>query len=308
MASIDGITIDVLRVYNKSFSRSYRSLWTGDGFTYPQDVNMTERGWNIRGTLNDPTQEEVDRFEGLNQHGNIVLLDLDSDRTGFIQWVIVERITVSPALGTIYRFDMNVRKVPCIGTMYIQTDDIVLHDLHYRAGYKVVDPLVGDFNKAWSANRLVQTWEFYLDNDKNAIQEAILEICACADISTIEISGWKAAAWVQIGDWGGAHAWNAARNFTDDDLIVHSFKVQKGVRGQLLAGIGTISNMLGNYNRVLASITNMAADAIPLTNVSTDYASYQLLLKVEITSTSRETMRPYPVINYITGGLGPAPA
>jgi hypothetical protein len=312
MATIDGITIDVLRVYNKSFARSFRSLWTGDGYSYPQDVNWTERGWNIRGTLNAPTQEEVDRLEGLNQHGNPVLLDLDSDRTGFIQWVIVERFTVSPVLGTVYRFDMNVRKIPCIGTMYIQTDDIVLHDLHYRASYKVVDPLVGDFNKVWSSNRLVQTWEFYLDNDLNAIQVAILEIFACEDISTIEIWGWKdpggGHAWVQIGDWGGAHAWNAVRNFTDDDAVVHAFQVQQGDRGDVLAGIGTISNMLGNFHRVLCEITAMQADAAPTTNVSTDHASYQLLLKAEITSTSRETLRPYPIINYITGGIGPTPA
>jgi hypothetical protein len=172
----------------------------------------------------------------------------------------------------------------------------------------VVDPFIGDFNKAWSGSNLVQTWEFYLDNDNNAITTAILEIFACADIDTIEISGWKAAAWSSIGDWGGLHAWNAIRNFTDDDAVVHAFQVQKGVRGQTLAGIGTISNMLGNYNRVLCEITNLQANADPLDDLSTDVASTQLLLKAEITSTSREALRPYPVIRYITGGIGPDPA
>jgi hypothetical protein len=311
MATIDGITLDVISTMPKTFSRSFRSLWTGDGFSYPQDVNWTERGWNIRGILNSPTQEEIDRLEGLNQHGNPVLLDLNDKYTAFIQWVIVERLTATPILGSLYRFDMNVRKIPCIGTMYMQTDDVYLHDLHYRASYKVVDPLVGDFNKVWSANRLVQTWEFYVDNDNNGITTAILEIFACADISTIEIWGWKDLtphAWSQIGDWGGAHAWNAIRNFTDDGANVMTFQVQKGVRGEALAGVGTISNMLGNYNRVLCEITNLQADAAPLTDVSTKHQDDQILLKVEITSTSRETLRPFPVINYVTGGIGPPSA
>ncbi|GAH62795.1 unnamed protein product, partial [marine sediment metagenome] len=109
MAKIDNITLGTVRVYNKSFSRSQRSLYTGDGFSYPQDVNWTERGWNIRGTLNAQTQAVIDSIENLNNHGNPVILDLDDKYTGFIQWVIVERFTATPMKGTLYRYDMNVR-------------------------------------------------------------------------------------------------------------------------------------------------------------------------------------------------------
>ena len=311
MAKIDNITLGTVRVFNKSFSRRFIGLWTGDGFSYPQDVNSMERGWNIRGTLNAPTAAVINSIENLNNYGQPVILDLNDKYTGFIQWVIVERLTVTPIIGTLYRYDLTVRKIPCIGTMLVQTTGVYLHGLDYRASFKMVDATVGRFNKVWSANRLVQTWEFFLDNDVNAITTAILEFFSCEDISTIEIWGWENApphAWLQIGDWGGGDAWNANKVFTDDDAVAHTFKVQKGVRGEALAGIGTISNKLGNYNRVLCSVTALAADAAPLTDVSTVHASEQLLLKVEITSTSREALRPYPVINYITGGLGPEPA
>ena len=308
MAKIDNITLGTVRAMPKSFSRSIRSLYTGDGYTYPQDVNWVERGWNIRGTLNAPSAAVTNSIENLNNHSNPVILDLNDKYTGFISWVMVERFPITQQIGTIYRYDLNVKTIPCIGTTYMQTLGVYLHDLDYRASYKKFDPLVGRFNKQWSADRLEQTWEFYVDNDLNAITVALLEVYTCFDISSFRLRGWKAAAWDQIGEWGGADIWNLIVNWVDDDAVAHNIQVQKGVRGEVLPGVGTISNGMGNYNRVLCEIDNLTADATPTSDRSTHYGGDQLLLEAKIISTSREALRPYPVIDYITGGLGPAPA
>lgn len=316
MAKIDNYDLGTCRVFNKSFARRYVGLWTGDGYNHPQDVNSKSRGWSIRGVRASPTAAEMSAFEGLNNYPQPVILDLNSIVPGFIQWVFVERLVLGRrnAVTNLYTYDLTVRKVPGIGSMYIQTAGVHLHSLNYRASLKRVDPMVGgSFNKVWSASRLVQTFEFYLDNDNNAITTAFLEFFACADISTIKIWGWKDLTphdWSLIGDWGG-DAWDVQKNFTGDGPgpITHVFRVDKGVRGEVTANVGTISNSLGNYNRVLAKITLLQADATPLTNTSLIHANYQLLLKVEITSTSREAvLRPYPIVTYITGGLGPEPA
>lgn len=313
MAKIDNYDLGTCRVFNKSFARRYVGLWTGDGYSHPQDVNSKERGWNIRGVRASPTAAEMSAFEGLNNYPQPVILDLNDKVAGFIQWVFVERLVVGrrSAVTNLYTYDLTVRKVPGIGSMYIQTPGVVLHSLNYRAALRRVDPMVGgNFNKVWSANRLEQTWEFYLDNDNNLLTTAILEIFAGDDVSRFALWGWKTAAWDIIGDWnGGADTWNDVKNWTDEDgAPAHDFQVQRGVRGQALAGIGTISNSLGNYRRVLIEITNLAADGTPTDDRSTHYGGDQLLLKAKIYSTSREALRPNPIVTYITGGLGPEPA
>ena len=263
----------------------------------------------LRCTLNAPAAAALNSLENLSNHSLPVLLDLDDKYTGFIYWVMVESLRSAPVKGSIYRFDLTVWQIPCIGVTYIQTADMALHSRDYRASYKVFDPLVGSFNKAWSANRLEQTWEFYLDNDANAIQTAILEIWGSDNVSRLTLWGWKAAAWNEIGDWGGGvDAWNDGKNWTDDDMAAHNFQAQRGYRGQFLAGVGTVSMMMGCYNRVLIEIDNFTADATPASDLSTHYGGDQLLLKAKLYSTSREVLRPYPVVTYVTGGMGWPPA
>ena len=307
MAKIDNVTLGTVRAMPKSFTRSIRSLYTGDGFSYPQDVNWIERGWNIRGTLNAPSAAVINNVENLNNHSLPVILDLDDKYTDFIQWVVVERFNIAPVLGSLYRYDLHVRKIPCIGTMYIQTTDIYIHSLDYRANYRTVDPTVGSFDKVWGANRRVQTWEFYIDNDKNGAQDAIIEIFGSDDISGFKLWGWHTAAWSLIKDWTGGQ-WNAIQAWQDEDIVDHNFQAMYGDRGDVLAGIGTISNKLGNKHRVLLEITNLTADATPANDRSTHYGGDQLLLKAEITCAFKETLRPHPIVTYITGGLGPDPA
>ncbi|MCK4582549.1 hypothetical protein KAU18_04470 [Candidatus Bathyarchaeota archaeon] len=59
--------------------------------------------------------------------------------------------------------------------------------------------------------------------------------------------------------------------------------------------------MLGLSRRVLLSITAMQAQGS--NDMSTDYGSDQLLLKVTAEHTQRETARPYLVLTYVDGSL-----
>lgn len=305
MVKLDNFDLGAVRAPQpRRVSRRYVSTWTGDGFVYPQDVAWVERGWQVLGTLANPSAADVETLEGLALNPNPVVLDLDDKVSGFIRWVVVEDVDPEP-VGGVLRYGIRMQQVPCVGVMYMQTDDIYLHGLDYRAALKVADPLTGHFSHEWAANRLTQTWQTYMDNDKNAIQTAILEIWGTDDISRLQLWGWKAAAWSAIADWGNADAWNAIKNWTDGDGAAHDFQANKSYRGQALAGIGTISWMLGNLYRVLMEVTNLTADAAPASDMSTHYGGDQLLLKLALTSTSREALRPLPVVTYRTGGLGP---
>ena len=303
---IGGVNIGNVQRVEPTYRRSNVETKVGGGLTHWQNLYSPSVQWHITGYIASPTPTAVNKILNL-QHGLPVLVDLNDRWPGFITWGRVSEIRPSPGrLGNVFYYDMVINEVPAIGVTYMQTSEAYLHDIDYQANYRVFNPLSGRFAKEVTGDRMDWTWEFYVDNDKNAIQTVIIELQVGDDIDKLKIWGWKAAAWSLIGDWGGADAWDAVKNFVDDGATTHAFRFQEGDRGDALAGIGTVSQMLGLSRRVLGSITLMSAHIAP--DLSTDYSLDQILLKFTAEHTQREAARPYPVLTYVDGSLDYGPA
>ena len=303
---IGNIDIGTVQIVTPIYRRGNVESKVGGGVTYWQNLASPSVRWSIYTYLKSPTEEELNNILNL-VHGLPVLVDLHSFKAGFVSWGRVTEVRPQPMRigGQVY-LDIVVNQVPAIGVTYVQTADVYTHSRAYQSNQKVFNPLDGAYNPSFTADRLDWTWEFYLDNDKNAIQTAILEIQVGDDVDKLKIWGWKAGAWAVIGDWGGGDAWNAAKDFIDDGAITHVFKFQEGDRGDTHAGIGVVSQMLGTERRLLGSITLLSAHIAP--DLSTDYSLDQILLKVTVEHTLREAARPYPVITYVDGSLDYGPA
>ena len=298
---IAGVDIGTVQSVSPIYRRGSVETRVGGGLTYWQNTGSPSVRWSIYTYLKSPTQTQLDAVLNL-QHGLPVLVDLESFKSGFITWGRVAEVKPSPLrVGGLVYLDILVNEIPGIGTTYVQTDGIYLHDLQYQSNQRVFNPLGARYNKSVTGDRLDWTWEFYLDNDTAGILTAVIEFQVGDDVDKLKVWGWKGGAWSLIGDWGGADAWNADKNFVDDGTITHVCKFQEGNRGAVLAGIGTISQMLGTYRRVLGSITLLSAHIAP--DLSTDVSLDQILLKVTAEHTLREAARPYPVITYVDGSL-----
>jgi len=198
---------------------------------------------------------------------------------------------------------MLIQIQAAIGHTSINTGDyMVFADLDYRAQQKFFDPTFGKHNKTWSSDRLALQYEFYLTNTVGVSATPVIEIQCGNDIDKVEIWAWKNGAWDAVGTWGtGGTAWGTAgADWTDEDTWAHTPTADKSTRGATL-GIGTVSKSLGCKYRVLFKLTNIRLQSGTL--VSTKYGAWQLKLRVKITHTQRETLRPYPVITYIEGGM-----
>lgn len=272
---------------------------SGVGLTYHRNLNSDSVRWRLTGRLSSPTKAQVQALLNL-KHGLPVLVDLDDRFPGWITWGRVSEIAPRPSrVGGVFNYTLTVDQIPGIGSTYVQTDDVYLHDLNYRTSFKAFDPALAKFNLSVTSNRLDWTWESYVDNDKNSIQTAILEFQVGDDIDAFTIWGWKSGGWVLIGDWGDADTWGAGKAFVDNDSYSHTFKANYGSMGEDVTGIGTISRLSGFNRRVLLSITNLRAHSG--NDMSTDYTGDQLLLKMTAEHNQRETLRPYPVVTYIDG-------
>ncbi len=298
---IGGVDVGNVLTAEPTIRRRNYEVSVGGGLTYWQNLYNPSAQWRITGYLKAPTATAVNKLLNL-QHGLPVLVDLDDRWAGFITWGRVAEVRPRPSrVGKVFYYEILVNEIPAIGVTYLQTAEAYLHDLDYYANHKVFNPLSGRFAKSVTVDRLDWTWQFYLDNDKASEQVLVLEFQVGDDIDKLKIWGWKTAGWSLIGDWGGAQAWDATRDFIDDQPITHVFRANEGIRGAVKAGIGTISQMMGLKNRVLLSVTRMMADGV--SDLSTDYKSDQILLKVTAEHTERETARPYPVLTYVDGSL-----
>jgi len=301
---IGGVDIGNVLIPEPIIRRKNTESPVGGGLTYWQNLYSPSTQWRITGYLKAPTTTAVNQLLNL-KHGLPVLVDLDDRWPGFITWGRVAEIRPRPSrVGNVFYYDMLVNEVPAIGVTYLQTSEAYLHDLDYHANHRVFNPLSGRFAKSVTLDLLDWSWQFYVDNDKISIQTLIQEFQVGDDIDKLKIWGWKLNGshdWSLIGDWGGADAWDAEKTFTDDDAIAHVFRANYGDRGDVKAGIGTISQMLGLSRRVLLSITLMQAQSG--NDYSTDHSSDQLLLKVTAEHNQREAARPYPVLTYVDGSL-----
>jgi len=288
--------------------RRQNELATAAG-TFWQNIYGSPLDWQISGYMKAPTLAVVRSLLNL-KHGLPVLLDLNDRWAGFIHWGRVGEISLrKQRASTLVYYDILFHQIPAIGTTYLQTPEMWLHDLDYRVSHRMFDPGIGSFNQSVSSDRLDWTWEYFLDNDKVSIQTGILEFQVGDDIDKLKIWGWKLDGthdWSLIGDWNGADAWAASKTFTDDGAISHVLKLDEGVRGEVIAGIGTISQMLGLTRRCLLSVTLMQAHTD--NDYSTDHSLDQIHLKVTAEHNARETLRPNPVLTYVDGSFPPGRA
>lgn len=291
-----GVILDIARVTKRSSSTV---LVNGSSGSFTQDLISEQRSWTLEGSIYDPTQTQQDRLENL--YGEVVLLDaLEVSRFGYVK--VVTGSSHYDGRPKRLGYSLELASVPAIGFTRSLTSDVYLHDLDYRHNLETFDPHHGRFAVTYSAGRLEVDWSFYVDNDSVDAETALLEFQAGDNLASLELWGWKAAAWSLIGHWGGEDAWDAVKAWTDDDAVSHDFRANTGLRGAAVAGIGTLSLGLGCQKRVLLSIATLSAEGA--TDLSTAYGSDQLLLKAKLVHTSLESARAYPRITYVDGSLG----
>jgi hypothetical protein len=308
LAKIDNQSLGTVNTYRCEPRRILGSYGVGSGHGYSPDSNLLVEDVEVTGVLQGPSNATVDSFENLRLNGNPVLWDFADKFSNQVFFAKVTEMPIVPQKNTLYRYMARGIRVPCIGTVHSQTPGVWLHDLDYRHSLRTLDPLRGRFAREWSADRLTQTSNLYVDNDNNAVTEALLEIWVSDNPLSLRLYGWKAAAWSEIGYWGAIDAWGDAKAWTDGDGVAHSLKANYGVMGAAITGIGSLGYMPGNYTRVLLSVPSLSADATPSADLSTHYGGDQLLLKMVLAQSSREALRPHPVVTYVDGGLNWGPA
>ena len=268
------------------------------------NMELQTHEWRFEGFLVDPTQSALESLENMRNHALLVLIDMteiDARVIGYGKLIYFRKMRGEDE-ATIINYEGIFRLQPAIGTTCVCTANTYLHDLDYRAKLSRFDPNIGKFNRNYEATRLVFIFECYLDNYAGGTQDPVIEIQCGDDIYRLEAFAWKNSAWSAIGTWGtGGTAWGTASSaWTDQDSVSHTPTADRGDRGAAL-GIGTISLSLGCKKRILLKITNFLTQTGD--HVSTKYGSSQLKLQLKLTHTSREALRPYPHITYISGGV-----
>jgi hypothetical protein len=305
MAKIENIDLGIITTIEQIEKKTFIDVSpVGALGVYNQNLINEQHEWRIEGELIDPTQDSIESLNNIRSHGLIVFIDLSDQRAdllGFGKVVNLRKID-EENVGTLTDYEMILRFQPAVALTRLNIDQMYLHDLDYRAKFSYVDPHFGKHGKTYTS-ALIMDYQLYVDNYKNAAQDAIIEIQCGDDIDKIEVYGWKAAAWSAIGTWGtGGTAWGTAGSaWTDGDAVSHTPTVDRGDRGEAVS-VGTISLNLGCKKRILLKITNFTSGS-GVNHLSTKYGSYQLKLKVKLTHTQRESLRPYPLITYVEGGL-----
>jgi len=303
VAKIDDIDLGYIRLFERVTRKQLVEAVSAGAFTYWQNLVASSSSWRIIGVLDaEDAASTIKRLQNLHVHGLPVLIDLDDLLDGFIAWgrVAEFRERMEAERSGVYQYELVVNLVPGIGVTYLHTGDAELHDLDYRAAFRAFDPVQGRFGLEVSADRLVWTHQFYLDNDASSIQDLVFEVQVGDDINGFRIYAYKEGAWRLVGDWGGADSWGATKSFIDENAVSHDFTVDHGTRGEALTH-GTISRMPGLIRRVLIEVSNMQAQSG--NDYSIDYGSDQLLLKVSAIHAAREALRPLPLVTYVDGSF-----
>lgn len=279
----------------------------GEGGAYPQSMTCYRQTWHIEGHLNNPTQAQREAFLGL-ENDEVMLVEVPAFSLFGYGKVREIRMWVDNVYPNVYHYDMEVSGCPAIGKTHVQTNDVYLHDLAYRMNLKSFDPHFQRFNMNYSSDRFTVDYQFYLDNDKDSVQDAVIEIECGDDINRFYLYHYNGSGWSVVGTWGtGATAWGGTISFDDAGTIAHNAVVNYGSRGASLEGIGVVSRKLGCKYRVLCLIGSLSAHSAA--DLTTDYSHDQLLLKVALEHSAAESgPRDYVKMTYVDGSLDHGPA
>jgi hypothetical protein len=270
---------------------------------YSQSTVCFSKKWRIEGLLKNPSQTERESLINL-QNDEVMLVDISEFSLFGYGKVQEVKLSVDNEYANVYHYTIDISGCPAIGYTTIRTSDVYLHDLDYRMNLKSFDPHHTKHNLTYSTNRGTLTYDFYVDNDKASIQNALVEIQCGDDISRLTMYSNAVA----FGTWGsGGSAWGGTINLTDGAGTVHPFIANKGTRGESLAGIGTVSYELGCKIRLLISVGNLSVQGA--SDVSTDYSGDQLKLRVALGHSVAESgVRDYVKISYVDGSTDYGPA
>jgi len=297
LAKIENIDLGVITEIQKIEKRVWNVLQLPNMISiYRQNMLNEEHTWIIKGFLDNPSSTDINRLKTIRNHGLITYAEIDDYFFGFVKIdEILWRITEKEA--DIYNYEMKLIEQPAIGLTTSRTTNIYFHDLGYKAKYRSIYPLWGDFDA--STNGLNEIFHFYLDNYAANAQDALIEIQCGDDIEKAVIYGFNGNAWDLIGEWGGLDNWGDTKSWTDPNSTSHNVTVEKGDRGETLT-VGTVSRMLGCKKRLLMKFTNLTATTS--NHVSTTYGGHQVKLKIQLIHTQIESSRPYARITYVEGG------
>jgi hypothetical protein len=310
MAKIRNVDLGTVTDVTPEYVRRLHYLeMVGVPGSYPRNLETESNRFRIAGFLANPTQAQREAFHSLRD-GNPAIIDLGSEE-GIYGWgkVASKEFMLREREAGIWNYQMVVAMIPCIGTMKMLSDDGRFSDLNYYRSTKVLDPFAG-YHAVTLASLLTHQDEFYMFNSNAGATKTLeFEKWCGNDLTRVDIWGWKSAAWDLVGSWySGGTAFGATVAWTDEDTQAHTFRVNHDVRGATVANFTEkVSKSLGTTRRAMIQITNMTA--YPATyGLSTKHGQYQLLLRVKLTHTQRETARPYAIVTYFDGGFGFPPA
>lgn len=308
MATLRDIDLGTVTAVTPRYVRrhSVREL-VGVVGSYPQDMKSEWITFDIQGFLDNPTQAERESFNALRD-GNPSIVRMAEE--GLYGWakVIENDFRLREHEAGIWGYRIPLFMIPCIGTMKALHADCRFSDLDYFSKVKSMDPFATKCNVAL-ATALLHQHEFYVFNSAASTKTLEFEMMCGDDVNKVEVWGWKNSGWSVIGAWhSGGTAFGATAAWTDEDAQAHTFRVDHDIRGATVANFTKkVSRALGTQRRVMVQITSMTA--YPATyGLSTKYGQYQLLLKVKLTHTERETGRSYAIVTYEDGGFGLGPA
>jgi len=203
---------------------------------------------------------------------------------------LISRRTEFPAGHMLYYY-VECVDGPAWGrtTVHTGTSIQVLDPNYLKAYDEIISPIWHDCS--WLLDQTSKYFEyvFYLRNDYASGQDAILEIQAPDNLSNVKVYYSNGTSYTLIGDWGGADAWGATKNFTDPQSVAHDMIVNKITRGGTLSGLATASLRLGCNNRIMMKITGLSSNDAGGADSKTKYGKDQLLLKVKVTYSNEET-------------------
>lgn len=308
MASLRGIDIGIVTSVNPRYVRrhSVREL-VGVVGSYPQDMRTERITFDVQGFLDNPTQAERESINSLRDGNPSVVMIAEEGLYGWAK-VIDNDFTLREGEAGIWNYRIPLFMIPCVGTMKMLHADGRFSDLNYFSRVKSMDPFATRCNVTL-ASALLHQHEFYIFNsdlvDTNTLE---FEIMCGDDVIKVELWGWKNSGWDVIGAWHAAGtAFGATAAWTDEDAQGHTFRVDHDVRGEAVTNFTKdVSYSLGTQRRVMVQISNMIK--LPVYGLSTEFGKHQLLLRVKMTHTERESGRSYAIVTYEDGGFGLGPA
>ena len=279
--------------------------------TFPQNLEAEITRGTLRGFLANPAQAAREAVAALHD-GEVGLLDLNAEE-GLYRWAKVGEVEfkLSEYRAGIWDYAMPLYFVPCIGYTRALTAEMGFSDLAYHRCVRELNPFTGYNNITLGSNGLTHQFELYVTNLKSSEQTVEFEIYAGDDLSKVEIWAWDEGEWAAVGDWcasGCTDVFGGTEAYTDEDDDAHTFRVDHDVRGATVSNFtADVSYSLGNDRRAMVQITGLDA-YVAASALSTKVGDFQLLLKIKLTHTNRETARSYPIVTYKDGGFGLGPA